>query len=68
MNLNLHKEEIPKQKACYFKQKKEDDYMQFDPITKQPIVSPLKFLDDKTQIQDVEHGLYVLQEEFIMNH
>ena len=31
-------------------------------------MSPLKFLDDKPQIHDVDYGLYVLKEEFIMNH
>ena len=47
---------------------KEDDYIVVDPATQAPIVSPLKFLEDKPRLQDVEHGLYVLKEEFIMNH
>ena len=67
MNLNLHKETIPKPKPSFMKPK-EDDYIVVDPHTQQPIVSPLKFLDDKPQIHDIDYGLYVLKEEFIMNN
>lgn len=67
MNINLHKETIPQVKPTFIKPK-EDDYIVVDPNTQQQIVSPLKFLDDKPSITDVDYGLYVLKEEFIMNH